>query len=192
MKKIIKFKNIALIGTIVFSASLAPFNNANAVENQSNQNNYSYDTSNSINEQKKMLKDNGWQEQKNSDGSVTYTMDDYTMISKMKAKANPSQVKTIDKATHSLMQQRSYGVNSFKIDQNGNFTLKLNKTIAQTLAAGGIGGATAAISLIPGVGWSIAGGIAGSMAGVLTGAAIHSGIIVKGKLPNKIYSWAWQ
>lgn len=138
------------------------------------------------------LENSGWHKHQNNDGSTTYTMDDYTLIQKMKENSSPENKRAIDNATKSSLQERSYGINSFKVTPSGKFTLKMNKTVTQAIAAGGASGAGVLVSAIPGLGWSIAGTVASTMAGVFTGSAIKNGVVIKGRLPNKINSWHWQ
>ncbi|MDW5471957.1 hypothetical protein [Staphylococcus equorum] len=72
----------------------------------------------------------------------------------MKNNGNIEEAEELEKLEKQIQKENdgvtaeSYGVNSIKFGKNGSFTLKLNKTVTQTLAAGG---ATA--------------GIAGSMGG---------------------------
>ncbi|MCS4485311.1 hypothetical protein [Staphylococcus americanisciuri] len=66
-------------------------------------------------------------------------------------------------------------------------------TIMVADAGGTVAGAL--VSLIPGIGWTIAGALAASIAGTLAGQGIKGGIEVKGLIRNKnviVYSWKYQ
>lgn len=188
----------SLATALLASNSIVTSYNAKAVE--SNQNTSEYNQSEKLNsdeekEFKSDLKNNGWHESQNLNGETTYTISDEEMVNQMKNNGNIEEAEELEKQIQKEndgVTAEAYGVNSIKFGKNGSFTLKLNKTVTQTLAAGGVGGATAAIAAIPGVGWSVAAGIAGSMGGVLTGASIKNGIVIKGKVPNKVTSWHWQ
>lgn len=157
----------------------------------------------SASQQKEIDKDfveSGWQKKKTVDGSTIYTMDDATMIAKMKENATVEQrkqIEKIEKEQSSESFRAKKGVNSFKISKNGNFTLKMNKTVTLMVAGGGGSVAGSLVALIPGVGWSIAGALASTLVGIFAGETIKGGVEVKGLIRNTqpkvlVYSWKYQ
>lgn len=187
--------------SLIFVSMGSSFAAANELDQQSNQqqnqqNAQEYNTAQNgkLNEsqRKQVDKDfvsSGWYKQQNADGSTTYTMDDATMIAKMKENATPEQRKQIDKIQSeepSDLFRAKKGVNSFTMNKKGFFTIKLNRTITKMVAGGGATVAGTLVSLIPGVGWTIAGSLASSLGGIFSGETIKGGVVVRGFIDTSI------
>lgn len=162
-----------LTSTVAISVLLCTFNQSFVSADETNpKNNEQHQLSDitkgerlSASQQKEIDKDfveSGWQKKKTVDGSTIYTMDDATVEQR-------KQIEKIEKEQPSESFRAKKGVNSFKISKNGNFTLKMNKTVTLMVADGG---------------GSVAGALASTLVGIFAGETIQGGVEVKGLIRN--------
>lgn len=157
----------------------------------------------SASQQKEIDKDfveSGWQKKKNSWWFNYLYYGWCNDDCKNERKCNgwtKKQIEKIEKEQPSESFRAKKGVNSFKISKNGNFTLKMNKTVTLMVAGGGGTVAGSLVALILGVGWSIAGALASTLIGIFAGETIQGEVEVKGLIRTTqpkvvVYSWKYQ
>lgn len=80
------------------------------------------------------------------------------------------------------------GVNKVTIDNNGNYTIKVSKGVAQAVSvtgAGAVGGSiTILVNAIPGLGQlgsAAIGGATSALVGFLASSGVKGGVYIKGK-----------
>ncbi|MFE6169394.1 hypothetical protein ACFVP8_16225 [Viridibacillus arvi] len=125
-----------------------------------------------------------WNETVSDNGDIEYTISDEQFIEYL---IETGQQDILDKIENtnvksSLAKASSSNVTKLVKQYSGNtyyYDLYLSKLVAQTLAVGGSAAVGFFISLIPGIGWTLAGTIVGAIATHLTVSSINSGKIVR-------------
>ncbi|UEX90069.1 hypothetical protein [Staphylococcus ratti] len=143
--------------------------------------------SNSVEIQKNdFIKSNAYSKKQNPNGSITYSISDYDYAQSLKANG---QTEVANKITQQLQERKIHkGVNKVTIDNNGNYTIKVSKTVAQAVAAtgaGAVGGAiTILINAIPGLGQlgsTVTAGATVGLVSFLATSGVKGGVYIKGK-----------
>lgn len=143
--------------------------------------------SNSVEIQKNdVIESNAYSKKQNSNGSITYSISDYDYAQSLKANG---QTEVANKIMQQLQERKIHkGVNKVTIDNNGNYTIKVSKGVAQAVSvtgAGAVGSAiTVLVNAIPGLGQlgsAAIGGATTALVSFLASSGVKGGIYIKGK-----------
>lgn len=138
------------------------------------------------NQKNNFIESNAYSKKQNSDGSITYSISDYDYAQSLKANG---QTEVANKIMQQLQERKIHnGVNKVTVNNNGNYTIKVSKGVAQGISvtgAGAVGGAiTILVNAIPGLGQlgsAAIGGATSALVGFLASSGVKGGVYIKGK-----------
>ncbi|MHD0398739.1 hypothetical protein ACY2DA_13030 [Staphylococcus simulans] len=126
-----------------------------------------------------MLKTNQYSKKQKSNGSITYSISDYDYAQSLKANG---QTEVANKIMQQLQKRKIHnGVNKVTIDNNGNYTIKVSKGVAQAVSITGAGAVGSAIPGLGQLGSAAIGGSTASLISFLASSGVKGGVYIKGK-----------
>lgn len=199
MKKI-KMASIVFTGSLAISLTLSPVSEIAKADTYESIQNENTETGTLDKKEEKIMQDNfkeaGWNESKGSDGSITYTISDESLANNLRKRGYTEEAESISPKVQTEAKSKKGGVNSFKYNGHGRYTLKLSRTVTRAVVAVGAGGAGLLLARIPGVG-KYADRLGSAVIGSVSGSSIKSGVVLKGSLGDgrggmSVTSWHWQ
>lgn len=133
-----------------------------------------------------VIESNAYSKKQNSNGNITYSISDYDYAQSLKANG---QTEVANKIMQQLQERAIHnGVNKVTVDNNGNYTIKISKGVAQAVSVTGAGAVgatmTVLINAIPGlgqIGSAAIGGATTALISFLASSGVKGGVYIKGK-----------